>query len=303
MKKIRILSLLLVLALVAGLLCGCGASSSGIKNGAVLQEMAAADAAPMEEPGAGALLNTAEAAGTQLPEGRKWIVTIRICAETEDLDTVTAALNEAIEALQGYVEDQNIHNGSTRSTRRYRSASLTVRIPAEKAEEFTTQVSGLTNVVSQEKSTEDITLSYVATESRMKALETEEARLLELLAQAENMSDLLEIEGRLTEVRYELERITSQLRLYDNRIDYATIYLTLEEVQEYTPVAEPTLWQRISGGFITSLKGLGSGILDLLVWVIAFSPYLVAWGAVIAALVLVVTRIRKNRKAKKNKTP
>ena len=55
-------------------------------------------------------------------------------------------------------------------------------------------------------------------------------------------------------MRYELENRASQLRLYDNQVDYATIYLSIDEVQEYTPVEEPTVWERISGGFVSSIK-------------------------------------------------
>ena len=118
------------------------------------------------------------------------------------------------------------------------------------------------------------------------------------MEQAETMADLLEIESRLTDVRYELENRASQLRLYDNQVDYATIYLSIDEVQEYTPVEEPTVWERISGGFVSSIKGVGNGLLDLLVWVLAKSPYLVILGGVTVGVVVLVKK-RKARKAAK----
>ena len=68
----------------------------------------------------------------------------------------------------------------------------------------------------------------------MNALLAEEARLVELMAQAETMTDLLQIEQRLTDVRYELEDITSQMRILENQVDYATIYLNIEEVRDFT---------------------------------------------------------------------
>ena len=197
------------------------------------------------------------------------------------------------------MQDQSIYNGSSYSSRRDRSASLTGRIPAEDVDKLTEDVAGIANVVSKNKSLEDVTLSYVDTQSRMEALETEEARLLELLAQAETMADLLEIESRLTEVRYELDSVTSQLRTYDNQINYATIYLNLEEVQEYTPVEEPTLWERIRSGFTDSIQGLWESLQDLLVFAIVALPFLVVYGAILAVVILVLRRIRKRRKAKK----
>ena len=84
----------------------------------------------------------------------------------------------------------------------------------------------------------------------------------------------------------------------DNQVDYATIYLSIDEVQEYTPVEEPTVWERISGGFVSSIKGVGNGLLDLLVWVLAKSPYLVILGGVTVGVVVLVKK-RKARKAAK----
>ena len=296
MKKMT--ALFLTICMLAAMLTGCGGASKS----------AAYDVAPAEfknessmsyDAGSGDSLTSADAGeSTALPEGRKWIITVNMSAETEDLDALMDALDGKISALGGYVEDQDSYNGSMYASRRYRSASLTVRIPAEKVDEFTTEVSGIANVVSTNLSREDITLNYVATESRVTALQTEEARLLELMEQAETMADLLEIESRLTDVRYELENRASQLRLYDNQVDYATIYLSIEEVQEYTPTEEPTVWERISGGFTGSLKGLGTGLLNLLVWVLAKSPYLVIVAAVAAGAIAIV-RKRKARRAEK----
>lgn len=300
MKKMT--AFLVTLCMLAALLAGCGGASKST------QAFDAAAAAPAEAAN-GAYYDmesaksedgglTGDTDSTVLPEGRKWIITVNMSAETEDLDALMEALNGKISGLGGYVEDQDSYNGSMYSSRRYRSASLTVRIPAQRVDEFTEEMSGIANVVSTNLSREDITLSYVATESRVKALQTEEARLLELMEQAETMADLLEIESRLTDVRYELENRASQLRLYDNQVDYATIYLSIDEVQEYTPVEEPTVWERISGGFVSSVKGVGNGLLDLLVWVLAKSPYLVILGGVTAGVVVLIKK-RKTRRASK----
>lgn len=304
MKKKTILSLFLALVMLCTILTGCGAST---KSAAAPYDMAVAEEAmEAEAPAAanGALRGTNTSSTTEgsaaLPESRKWIITVHLYAETDDLDALTKALDERITAMNGYVEDQSVFNGSTRANYRYRNANMTIRIPAEDVDRFTEEVGGIANVVSKEKNLEDVTLNYVSTESRMKALQTEEARLLEFMEQAETMADLLEIEARLTDVRYELEDVTSRLRLYDNQIDYATIYLSIEEVQEYTPVEEPTTWERITEGFSDSLEGLKEGSVDLLVWVITSSPYLVVFGVIAAAILLLVRRVRKGSTKKKN---
>ena len=55
------------------------------------------------------------------------------------------------------------------------------------------------------------------------------------------MEDIITIEQRLSDVRYQLESMESQLRSYDNRVDYSTVYLYIDEVEVYTPVEEETV--------------------------------------------------------------
>ncbi len=317
LRKLTIFALVLTLLLS---LTACGASP--MKNeSAAFDQMAAAGApeAPMEEMEYGSDVNyeyseskgengslASESSSTATaPTQRKWIITMDITAETEDLDALMETLRQEIAELNGYVEDQNIYNGSAYAARRYRSASLTVRIPAADVDKFADNMAGMANVVRSNKNLEDITLTYVSTESRVQALETEQARLLELMEQADNMSDLLEIEARLTDVRYELERYASRLKVYDNQVDYATVYLNLEEVQEYTPVAERTVWQRITEDFAANLESLGDDLVDIFVWFVVSLPYLVVWAAVIAAAVFLIRRLRRRRpiKAAKRKNP
>lgn len=299
MKVRKILSALLCLGLLLTILAGCGGASN-----------VAVDRAPMEAPALKqemensmaadtALGSAAPDGSTALPENRKWVITVDMYTETEDLDGLLAALDQTITGLGGYVEGQNIYNGSTYADRRYRNADLTIRVPAESVDRFTGDLEGMSNVVRKNKHLEDITLNYVDTESRVAALKTEEARLLEFMAQAETMADLLEIESRLTDVRYELERYTSRLRTYDNQVDYATIHLNIEEVQEYTPVAEKTTWQRITEGFADSVDDLGDSLVELTVWLIVSSPFLLVYGGGAVVIFLLVRKLRKKAKAKK----
>ena len=188
--------------------------------------------------------------GAALPENQKLIRKVWLTAETEALDTLLSHVEQKVAALGGYMEAREQHNYSARNRR----AELTIRIPAEKLDQFTETVKENANVTSASENTENITLSYVAVESRMKALETEHTRLLELLAKAENMTEILQIEERLTKVRTELEQVTSQLRIYDNQVSYGTVYLTIHEVKEYTEEAPEGFFARIGKGFMKSLK-------------------------------------------------
>ena len=293
MKKNRLIALLVVLVKTASMLAGCGASS--VNKDMAMPEAAAPMEAPMKNGmvmGSGAMRDTAS---VPQESGQKLIRRVNIDAETEDLEVLLAELTAQIGALDGYIENQELYNGSAQASYRHRSANLTVRIPADKLDSFVQQVKGVSNVVSYNESQEDVTLTYVSTESRIKALETEQERLLELLAQAQNMSDLLEIEARLTDVRYELESVTSQLLVLANKVDYATVRLYISQVKEYTEVEEQTVWQRITTGFKGNLKDLGESLVDFFVWVVTYSPQLV----LAAVLIVGGSALLRRLKAKK----
>ena len=299
MKQKKWIALLLVLVMTASVLAGCGASS--VAKDSVAME----SAAPMKNTASGVMMSGSGATADTIQQqtGQKLIRRVNIDAETEDLETLLDELTKQIATLEGYIENQELYNGSSYASYRSRSANLTIRIPTDKLDAFIGQVKDVSNVVSYNESQEDVTLTYVSTESRIKALETEQARLLELLAQAENMSDLLEIEARLTDVRYELESVTSQLLVLANKVDYATVRLYISQVKEYTEVEEQTVWQRIATGFKSNLKDLGEGLVDFFVWLVTYSPQLVLAVVLIAGGSFLLRRVKKGkcncRKSKK----
>ena len=303
MKKRRLLAILLVLTL---LLSGCGGAASmesvsGAENGKSTYDDAMAE--PMATEAAS--LGSGESGNaTKLPANQKLVRKIWLEAETEDMDALLKTVEGRIAELGGYVEDRKMENGSIYSSRRYRYGSMTVRIPADKLDSFVGDVSGAANIVSNRETTEDVTLSYVENESKVTALETEQTRLLELLAKAESMEDILKIESRLTKIREELETVKSKLRVYDNLVNYGTVYLDITEVREYT-VVEPepeTIWQRMGTGIVKSWKNMVKGLGNLLVFLVVALPYLVPIGIVVTAVILLRKKCRKKKKNEPPKT-
>ena len=286
MKKY--LKVTLVLLLVMSLLAGCGGSNKQSADAAPREEFAVeSPAAPVPEAEFGDIQTSGQSVpGTE----QKLIKTVRMDVETEDLLELLPKLGSKIDRLGGYVENQELYNGSSYSSHRHRSANLTIRVPAESLNSFVEDVKGVSNVVTYNESTENVTLQYVSTESRMKALEVEQERLLELLAKAENMTDLLEIEARLTDVRYELENVTSQLRVLSNQVDYATIHLYISQVTVYTETQEQTVWQRIGSGFKENLQDIGENLTDFFVWAVTYSPQLILWAVIIAAAAVILKK-------------
>lgn len=221
--------------------------------------------------------------------------------ETEEFDILLDKMEKKVDSLGGYIESSYTYNGSSYYGSNNRNASMTIRIPAEKLDDFLSEVAESSNVISRNDSVTDITLQYVDMESHKKALLAEQDRLLELMEQVETIEDIITLESRLSEVRYQIESMESQLRTYDNQVSYSTIYLNINEVTKLTPVKEQSTWEKISTGFVESLYGVGTGILNFIIRFIISLPYLVVWAIVIFVIVLIIKLIRKSMKKRKEK--
>lgn len=297
-QKIRILAILLAVSLLGG--CGgvnesyeMTATESAMDMSADMNEMS-----EMESDAGSILANTDISQTAQT--NRKLIRTFDIQIQTREFDEVTAGIQAKVQELGGYIENSSTDSGSSYYYSDYnRYSSMTVRIPSDKLDGFVENVKETSNVTNISESTEDITLNYVDVESRKLALETERDRLLELLEKAETVEDIITIESRLSEVRYQLESYTSQLRTYDNQVDYSTVYINISEVERETRVEPKTFWEEVSESFGNSLYGLGQGLRGFAIWFLGSSPYLVLWAVIIGAVVFVVKVIRKKKRLKK----
>ncbi len=231
--------------------------------------------------------------------GRKLIKTVNLEMQTKEFDTVVEGINKKVQEMGGYIENSSVWGSSYYNTGSTRNSEYTVRIPSDRLDEFIEVVGSLGNVTYKNESVEDVTLQYVDVESRKKALETEQARLLELLEKADNLEDLLTIESRLSEVRYELENYGSQKRLLDNQIDYSTVHITVNEVERITEVKERTFFEEIGYRFNDSLYIVGAGLKGFVIGIIGSLPIIAVWIAVIAGIVLILRKVFYGKKKEK----
>ena len=323
MKKRKIALTLGICLLAATLQTGCGGAS---KDSAVTESAAAV--APMEEmyyadnamgmvtAGSSAEMKEMETAdeiaeemGTEEKTGqeqakvqmeRKLIRTVDLNLETENYDALMEGLEQEINSLGGYIEYKDAYHGNYNSRingYRNRHANITARIPANKLDEFTGRVAEIGNITYESESVEDVTLQYVDLSSHKKMLLTEQERLMELLENAESIDDIIVIESRLSEVRYEIESMESQLRTFDNQVDYSTVHINVEEVERYTPQPEKTTWERIKSGFSENVYRVTNGIRNFAIEFVIAIPVLLVWAVVIVVGVIVIRMVLK----KKNK--
>ena len=283
---------------------GCGASSretaaseTMAMDMAAVTEEAAEESMEMETAAGSVTTNTEISEAAQV--NRKLIRTFDISIQTKEFDNVLSGIQTKVQELGGYIEQSSLDGGSEYYSSYNRYSYMTVRIPSDKLDNFVETVKASANVTYISESTEDITLKYVDTESRKIALETERDRLLELLEKAETVEDIITIEGRLSEVRYQLESYASQLRTYDNQVDYSTVYINISEVDRETKAEPKTFWEEVAEEFGDSLYGIVRDCKNFAIWFLGSSPYIVLWAAGIGVVVLIIKVVGKKKALKR----
>lgn len=300
--------------LTAMMLAGCGKVSQF--NGSVTNSAAgyesAAETAASEDSGMGISMVeygelemedgsvTKGAENDQTAMNRKLIKTVSMDVETEEFDSLINSIQSRINGLGGYIEDSST-NGNSYNSNRGRYASYTIRIPADKLDELVGNVSELANVTWKNESIKDVTLQYVDVESHKIALQTEQERLLMLMEKAETVEDLITIESRLSEIRYQIQSYESTLRVYDNQVNYSTLYLSISEVKKLTPQEEQNAWERIRDGFAENVEAVAVGIQDFFIEVVVAIPYLIIWGIVLFVGYKIGRKVIPKRGFKKKK--
>lgn len=314
--KRRILILALALTLVFSL-CACGQSpkadfaatesiaepqmSFGAERPMAEQSTnTVADAAPAEK---NAATGGTEDGAAPAPLQEKIIYTVNLTMETTKFDETRSSFEAAVEVCGGYTMYSEV-SGNSRyeedGTARLvnRSASYTVCVPAEKLDAFLSEASSFGNVTSNNKSAENVTTRYTDFETRKASLLAEEGRLLELLEKAENVEALIALQNRLSEVRYEVETIQSNLNDLDRRIAYSTVCLYLQEVRGYRASLSVTqsFGERLRDAFGNGWDNFIEGLEDFAIGLAEAIIPLTLFAAVVVVLVLLVRRkIKKNR--------
>ena len=227
----------------------------------------------------------------------KIIYTYNYSVETKQFDTFMQAVQSRINEYGGYLESSESNGNPEMNIRRY--ANMVIRIPADKMHDFLNMVKENSNVTYSSSSTENVTLSYVDMQSHIKALKTEQETLMGILERATKLEDIITIQNQLTNIRYELESYESQLRVFDNRINYSTLYLDINEVERETNVAtELTYGEEIKQGLSDTFYDIGQGLRSFSIWFIVNLPILLIWAVIIAAIILIVRKIIKIRAKK-----
>ncbi len=309
MKTKKLTAVLLALFMTLSL-CACGgraAQSASGESGAYYSTASSAAApvpAPMEAPAAMADMayeeaayeqasglsssnsyspkaESAEPAAAEGEQTEKIIYSGDATVETTEFEKSIADLEAMIAQNGGFIESSSV-NGSNYydSARGYtsrRSASYTLRVPSDRFSAIMGSLSTIGNVPYTYTYTENVTAQYYDTQARLKAYEAQEERLIEMMELAETVEDIITIEDKLTDVRYRIDSLQSNLKNWDRRVAYSTLNITVREVQVYTPetVTKITYGERLRRAFTAAMENTGEFFKDLLVFLVSILPALV----------------------------
>lgn len=221
---------------------------------------------------------------------RKLIKTVSLSMETRTFDTLKNQMEESISSFGGYIENSSYD--APQGSRQYRYYYLCVRIPAENLDDFVGKAGELGTITNKSENVEDVTLDYVDKTAYKDSLETEYERVTELLEKATDLDQILALESKLSELRYEINSYESQLRTLDNQIDYSTVNISISEV-EYEQETDDTISSRISNGFKSSLFAVRDFFVNTFVFLISNLPVLLLL-AIVAVLVVIGIKKRKS---------
>ena len=236
----------------------------------------------------------------------KLITSIRLEMETKEYEQTISALEKSVLDMGGYIQSSNVPKHASNVKNSGLTANFHFMVPTSKIEEFLNMTEGLGSVTNINRNVENVTDVYLDTEAHINNLELKEQRLIELLNESGSLSELLQIEDKLSSTRYEIERYKSAIQNYDKRIDYTEIRVTVREVYIYTPKTQnQTIWERISSEFNNSLGNFKTAMEDLFVWTAGVLPFIIIRVLIFllpfGIIFMVIKKIRRRFKKKSRK--
>ncbi|MDX3312156.1 DUF4349 domain-containing protein [Streptomyces sp. ME08-AFT2] len=279
------------LLLAVGLtLAGC--SGAGDESGSAASDKAAAGEAAPQDAGAAQDADAKEGAGASgskataapRPAANRIIRTATLTVQVKD---VSKALDEArttTENAGGYVGDETTVRDEDDAER----TRVVLRIPVEKYDDVLAGLQGAGKLLERTAKAQDVTDQVVDVESRIASQRVSVARVRELMDRAVKLSDVVTLEGELSNREAALEALLAQQASLKDRTSLATITLTLAEkpVVEAVEDDDPGFVDAVTGGwgaFVTVLRWiavafgatlpfLAAGLLLLLVWLRLVRP-------------------------------
>lgn len=236
-----------------------------------------------------------EETSSQVLERDKIISSYFTTLETLDFDKTKNELDSLIKKYKSFIDNSNISFMGYEYSKNYRSGDFSIRIPAENLDSFKDEIKNSGNVIYESVNREDVTDFYRDSESRLKLVEAKEKRLLALLDKATKIEDIIAIESELTNTIYEKEQLEKSLKSVDEKIEYVTLNLNIQEVRNFsnTDRADSSLGLRIKNALKDSIFAFKLAIENFIIWMVFALPYILI---ILPILILLIVFIRRRKK-------
>ncbi len=205
---------------------------------------------------------------------RMVIKTAYLSIEVPNVSDAEASIRARAEQLGGYVVSVQ-----TSGSGDYQTASITIRVPSAQYGAAISDVEGLaTKVLSRSLGGEDVTEEFVDLEARLRNLEASRNRLLDLLNQATDVEDAIQVNAALTDVQGQIEVIQGRMKYLKDNVAMATISVDLRPVPPQPTIVPEEGWEplRVARQALGDLVGFGQGLVELaiilLIWIPVWLP-------------------------------
>lgn len=202
--------------------------------------------------------------------------------EVDSLEPAIAAVRDLASRIGGYVAASSMQGGNDR----LRSASLEVKIPADRWTDAIDGLEPIGRLESVSENAQDVGEEFVDVTARLSNARRLETRLIELLARGTGkLEDILAVERELARVREEIERYEGRLRYLRSRVATSTLVVHLHE-----PV--PLVGAPGENVIVDAFRQSWRNFVQFLAWLIAASGVLIPVAILVGLGFLGIRRIR-----------
>jgi len=179
---------------------------------------------------------------------RKLIKEGRIEFETDNLSATRKTIFEAVNKYKGYVSSDQEYKSPGR-----KSNTVVIRVPSGNFDNLLKDATqGVEKFESKEINVKDVTEEFLDIQARLKTKKELENRFIDILKQAKNVSEILEIEKQIGQLRADIESIEGRLKYLQDRVSFSTLTMTFYESIPY----ETAFGQQFKSGFRNGWENL-----------------------------------------------
>ena len=163
---------------------------------------------------------------------RKIVKSVSASFEIErgDFEKASASLKEYVSEADGILLDENV-NSYGEGLSKMKTGYYSIRLIESEYSSFISKVKELGEVESFNENARDITGNYLTLEDNIKLEKERLERYKELLVTAKSTDEKISLTDRIFEQEKTIKLLEDSLKRQDQRIEYVTVYLTLNEEQ------------------------------------------------------------------------